>query len=61
MLVSWAGGDDHRWADSCDHPIAAAESGAGPVGAGLLGRAAQQHAPLRLMAMTSYRRTHRSP
>lgn len=35
MLVSWAGGDDHRWADSCDHTIAAAESGAGPVGAGL--------------------------
>ncbi len=35
LLVSWAGADDHRWADSCDHTIAAAESGAGPVGAGL--------------------------
>lgn len=35
MLISWAGGDDHRWADSADHTITQAESGAGPVGAGL--------------------------
>jgi hypothetical protein len=33
MLVSWAGGDDHRWADSADHTVAAAQSGAGPTGA----------------------------
>lgn len=35
MLVSWAGGDDHRWADSADHTITQAESGDGPVGTGL--------------------------
>lgn len=33
MLISWAGGDDHRWADNADHTVTQAQSGGGPTGA----------------------------
>lgn len=35
LAISWAGGDDHRWADSADSTYGAgtSESGGGPVGA----------------------------
>ena len=33
LRISWAGGDDHRWADSADHTVTQAQSGGGPTGA----------------------------
>jgi hypothetical protein len=33
LRISWAGGDDHRWADTADHTVTQAQSGGGPTGA----------------------------